>query len=112
MGGNCSPICGEGGGGGADWTELELKNPNNSASSYIFFLGGIGGFVLAVFHKLEITKKLKHIRECGGCCNSCLVREGKVGSLNQVDKVSVSFQMTSMTYRGGLVIRVQILGMK
>lgn len=35
--------------------------------------------MLASFHKLEMSKKLKCIRECDSCCRGSLVREGQVG---------------------------------
>ncbi len=31
-------------------------------------VGGIGGLVLAIFHKMETSKKMKKVRECGTCC--------------------------------------------
>lgn len=34
-----------------------------------YFAGGIGGLVLAIVHKMEISRKLRKVRECGTCCN-------------------------------------------
>ena len=40
--------------------------------------------MLAIFHKMEIAKKLKKCKECGTCCNLLSRETSQVSLLNTV----------------------------